>query len=105
VRYKRTEARRQRETAERDARQHQATMMLTIQDELNRPRGKPGLCHCRVFSRNDGYWITPHGYCRYCGKWTPEVFRLACGEDALRAAIDELNLDYRTEMLRLTGTA
>lgn len=100
VRYKRTEQRRANEQAQREAAQHQRTISLTIHDALN-GGGKPRLCHCRVFNK-DGYFVTEHGYCRYCGSWTPEVFRAACGEDALQAAISELDLHYRTEMQKLT---
>lgn len=103
IRYKLTEARRSRESAEREQRQNQATMALTIQDVLQRG-GKPRLCHCRVFSNSDGYFITPNGYCRYCGGWTPEVFRLACGEQSLHEAIEELDIHRRTKMLTLTNT-
>lgn len=100
IRYKRTEARRQKESAERELRQHESTLALTIQDVLQRG-GKPGLCHCRVFSSSDGYFITSNGYCRYCGCWTPEVFLAACGPERMRDTIGELDLHYRTEMLKI----
>lgn len=103
IRYNRTKARRQAEAAARDERQREAAKAAKIQDTLERG-GKPALCHCRTFSTNS-YFITPHGRCGYCGGWTPEVFRTACGDDALRDAISELAIHDRTKMLQLTGLA
>lgn len=59
------------------------------------------LCHCRTFSNQD--FTTANGYCRYCGGWTPEVFRAKFGDAGLRAAIELLDYHDRTKMYKLTG--
>lgn len=69
---------------------------MTIDSILSRG-GRPSLCHCRTFSK-DHRWITSNGYCRFCGGWTPEVFRAALGEPALYSEIDKLALHHRIAM-------
>ena len=64
------------------------------------------LCHCETFtSRTDpgGIQWTEHGYCRYCGGWSPTVFRDNMGEAALQAAIDELALHNREKMRQIVS--
>lgn len=81
------------EHREREERAHQRTLELVID-----PSHRQKLCHCSVFSGSDGYFITPNGYCRYCGGWEPTVFRKHMGEPAFAEAISELDLHYRTRM-------
>jgi hypothetical protein len=81
----------------REASDHEWRQSITI-DQMTRP----GLCHCRTFSA-DQWFISPHGYCSYCGGWTPEVFRAARGETALAEAIALLDIHNRTDMLAICG--
>ncbi len=76
---------------------HAWTQAVTIATVRN-----PKLCHCRTFSKMD-MLRTPNGYCTYCGGWTPEVFRVHCGEDALVKAIDLLAYHQREKMKVLCG--
>jgi hypothetical protein len=67
-----------------------------------KPSGRMNLCSCATFSE-DSYFINPHGYCSYCGGFTPEVFRAHLGEAALKAKIDELGIYYRIKMKAICG--
>lgn len=58
-----------------------------------------GLCHCETFSKSP-MW-TAHGYCRYCGGWSPDVFRQHMGEAALQSAIHELAAHSREKMRQI----
>lgn len=91
-----------RERQKREEQQLEATNRLTITEVLERG-GNPQLCHCAVFSGSDRYFITPNGYCRYCGCWIPEVFMKHCSRELLFGRISELDLHYRTEMMRICG--
>lgn len=102
TRYKRTAVRRKLEADARDERRDEAITSRTIQDLL-KSGGKPRLCHCRTFSDSTSL-LTTHGYCRYCGGWTPEIFRAACGEESLQQAISELDIHRRTKMTLMTKT-
>ncbi len=89
-------ARRQNaERMEREKRDCEYRQAITI-DQQHRP----SLCHCRTFSSNS-WFISTHGYCGYCGGWTPEVFRAALGDDALAAKINELDFHDRKKMREL----
>ena len=58
--------------------------------------GNPGLCHCQVFSQ-DPMW-NEHGYCTYCGGFSPAVFRETRGEAKLVEYIAKLNEWDRKKM-------
>jgi hypothetical protein len=86
-----------RERREYDARAAEWRSTVTIEQQH-----RPSLCHCRTFS-DSTHFISPHGYCGYCGGWTPEVFRAARGEEALSAEIDKLAIHNRVAMRKMCG--
>lgn len=60
------------------------------------------LCHCETFTSRtstSGIKWTDHGYCSYCGGWSPPVFRKYMGEPALQDKINELDI-WRREKMR-----
>lgn len=63
---------------------------------------RPKLCHCRTFS-SDTWFVSQHGYCGYCGGWTPETLREARGESVLVDEIDKLAIHDRVKMRALCG--
>jgi diadenosine tetraphosphatase ApaH/serine/threonine PP2A family protein phosphatase len=73
-----------------------------------RPRARCGrnwsLCHCQTFSPLDYRFIEADGRCRYCGGYTPEVFRVHMGEAALHEHIDKLNASDRARMREIVGS-
>jgi len=91
------EARRQHEEYQR----HQ--QVADQQRQAMRPDGRENLqlCSCSVFTSETtkGWFITPHGYCGYCGKWTPDVVRQLKGETYLQREIDKLN-DWNRDKMR-----
>lgn len=91
----------EREHRQLEREQGELALRTTIVDVLGRG-GKPSLCHCDTFSISKD-WLTDNGYCRYCGGFTPEVFRLHCGEDALFDAIDLLAHHDRLKMREIVG--
>lgn len=81
---------------------NERTERLTPEEQLARG-AKLTLCRCQVFS-SDPMWTT-HGYCRYCGCWSPEIVRLHHGGDYLLQQIARLNSYDREKMLQLCGFA
>lgn len=90
---------RRAEHAQRQLRDHEADL------RRQEVRPSPGmmLCHCETFSRRDKYFINPHGYCSYCGGFTPEVFRAQLGEETLKAEINKLAVHDRIKMREICG--
>lgn len=89
--------RRYQDQVERDRREAERIATLTIGEHA-----RPSLCHCRTFS-SDSRFISPHGYCRFCGGWEPSVFRAARGESELVSEINKLALHQRQAMWRICG--
>lgn len=73
------------------------------QIEAARPSPRMNLCSCQTFYASP-HFITEHGYCSYCGGFTPEVFREQLGEAALQTAIDKLEIHRRLKMREIVGS-
>ena len=58
-----------------------------------------GLCCCQTFSQ-EPMW-NAHGYCRYCGKWAPAVFKEHMGGAAMAKAIADLDKHGREAMQKI----
>jgi hypothetical protein len=61
------------------------------------------LCHCEVYSKDEGWRITAHGYCRSCGSWKHHVIRERLGSDYLLQQISLLDFNYRKAMRTICG--
>lgn len=57
------------------------------------------LCHCQTFTERP-MW-TKHGYCLFCGGWSPPIFLRHMGSDAMYAKISDLGLHDRRKMIAL----
>ncbi len=72
-----------------------------------RPRSPHmGLCHCETFTGRGPNALIPwteHGYCRYCGGWSPSVFRENMGDAAMRAEIDKLAIHDQEKMREIVS--
>jgi hypothetical protein len=60
------------------------------------------LCHCETFSSSRDF-VNDHGYCGYCGGFTPKVFREHMGIPAMHAEIDKLALHEREKMRKIVS--
>lgn len=91
-----------REKAKWQAYQEQSARDARLVREQQPHPPHMSLCHCQTFTSRSAptamiSW-TGHGYCPYCGGWSPAVFRQQMGEDALHAAIDKLAEHDRVKM-------
>lgn len=93
--------------AEKDRMQAEAYDQQWRYDQERRKEVRPNpphmsLCHCKTFSKDD-HFINAHGYCGFCGGFTPRVFRENMGEDALQTAIDKLAEHDRRKMREIVA--
>lgn len=93
--------------AERFRAQAEAHRIHEQRDAELRRNTKPNppymrLCHCQTFSTS-AYFINDHGYCGYCGSFTPKVFRAHMGEMALQEHIDKLAEHNRLKMREIVA--
>jgi hypothetical protein len=94
------ETRKQKEEGERYRLRLQSDAKLRAETRPNPPY--MSLCSCRTFS-SSYHFVNAHGYCSYCGGFTPEVFMEQMGETELHRHIDKLEEHRRLKMRELVA--
>jgi hypothetical protein len=82
------------------AKSHAEWERTTTPEGIVEGGGRLNLCSCRTFSKST-HFVSPRGYCRYCGGWQPEVIARVLGRQALDAKIDDLERYKRDELRKM----